>query len=235
MEKTVLTVALACALAACGGGGASTDGVTVQTFDFASALKTRLASANPVNLTISGTANYGGVDYPVSGTLQLSDSPLTTVQFEGQTVSQTTESIAGLLFVAGQTFPLSSSMLVNYSSAFNVAGVVWPDLYCVTTSGGTLPGNVAVGDSGGVATLKCYSDATKNVLVGTNTLTYSVAAGKTAQTVNVTISAKAADAANVPFRQITTTFALTSTGAISVVGYGAIQSISGVAVSITAK
>lgn len=116
-----------------------------------------------------------------------------------------------------------------------LVGAVWPDLYCVTVGSGSLPLSVKPGDSGTIATMSCYADASKSVQIGRDLFTFAVTTGATAQTANVTVTASVQDLAGTVLRQTMTTYAVTASNQLSIASFGVQETTNGIAVNVLAK
>lgn len=229
---------LACAalLAGCGGGSSSSvvppPGTT---FPLQTALASLLATGYSKTATISGTATYLGVVYPISGTLGLSASPLSTspTTFAGQSAQYTTLAVTGSLSVAGQTLDLTSSQQSYFTPALEPLGYAASGSYCVAGSPGSYPATVQVGDSGTVVTLACYSDASMTTPLGSETLGYKVGTAYSTTTATVSLSSVRLDTGGKQVSSSTDNYVISTAGALDLVSEQAVQTDSGVLVDMT--
>lgn len=165
--------AVACSVAACGGGGGETTVPTPSTtsFPLQAGYSARIAAGASDNYSISGSC---------SGTAAITAGPATATTFEG---------VVG--FAAAQTITLNltgcalSSGAVTATAFFDSAyaplgsSIIGVEYVKFLTVPPPLPGTVSVGATGIVATLTTYTDSTKTVTTGQRVLSYVIEADTT--------------------------------------------------------
>ena len=174
LRKTKLVVAavVAALLMACGGGGGggSTGPVaSTATFPLLTVLANTLqASSN--TYSISGTIN--GVAITGSGTA--TRGALSSGTFEGSSAQQRTTTATGSVVANGQTIPLNSSSIDWYNSNYSPLGSSGGEDYVVVVGTAVIPATVRVSDTATVYTANRYSNSSKTLLRGTETVSYVV-------------------------------------------------------------
>ena len=172
--KLLIATASVALLAACGGGGGggSTGPVaSTSTFPLLTVLANTLqASSN--TYSISGTVN--GVAVTGSGTA--TRGALSSGTFEGSSAQQRTTTATGSIVANGQTIPLNSSSIDWYNSNYSPLGSSGGEDYVVVVGSAVIPATVRVNDTATVYTANRYSNSSKTVLRGTETVSYVVEA-----------------------------------------------------------
>lgn len=175
---------LVSALAACGGGGpggGDGDDVPHAPPDSQVTVPATLAMANFVNqakssqMTINGTLTVGGQSFPFTGAGTLTESS-DSATFEGQSALRKNSEMRGTLSVNGETRPLSSSSQLYFDTGYGPMGSTGEEAYCVVSYANALPASAKAGDSGPWYAENCYTDSTKRVSIGTDSISYSLEA-----------------------------------------------------------
>lgn len=224
-------------LAGCGGGGSGSSALPAPgtTFPLQSALASLLTTGYTKTATISGTATYQGVDYPLSGTLAVGASALapSSTLFAGVSASYTTLTFAGTLTLAGQTLSLNSSQQSYFTAALQPLGYSDGSIYCVAVTPGSYPATVQVGDSGAVASYSCYTDSSMTIPAGSATLRYQVSTAYSTTTATVSLIEVLLDPAGQQVSSSTDRYVISTTGALDLVSGSAVQTDSGITLSMS--
>jgi hypothetical protein len=161
-------------ITACGGGGGGGGGeaaapvASTDTFPLMTVYINTLTTSSSNNFTISGIVS--GVAVTGSGTATFGN--LSAGTFEGVAAQQRTTTATGSIVVNGTTLPLNSSSIFWVDSNYVPKGGSGGTDYIVVTGTPTIPTAARVNDTGTLYTANRYSDSTKSVLRGTETVTY---------------------------------------------------------------
>ena len=172
--KLLTATALFSLLSACGGGGGGDSGgaaapvASTDSFPLMTAYTNSLTSSSSNNYTISGTVN--AVAVTGSGTVTFGN--LSAGTFEGVAAQQRTTTATGSVVANGVTIPLNSSSIRWVDSNYVPKGGSGGTDYIVVTGTPTIPTAARVNDTGTFYTANRYSNSTKSVLRGTQTVTY---------------------------------------------------------------
>jgi hypothetical protein len=241
-NKAIGLAALGSALlAACGGGGggggsASTGGVTPPagtTFPLATAVANLDTHGYQKNATVSGTASYAGNQYPVTGSATLTESPGGQTTFDAQSALQMNATVTATLTADGQTVNLASSDQGYSTLNDDPIGYSETGTYCVASVGSSFPETVQVGQTGTVVTYACYSDSTKSVPTGTETLSYVISAANSATTATATLIETMVNTANQTTFNAQSNYLIDTSGDFSLVSIVDEETVSGVLLNIT--
>lgn len=181
LRNITLVYWLVSVLAACGGGGpggGDGDDATNAPPDSQVTVPAKVAIANFVNLakssqmTISGTLTVGGQSFPFTGSGTLTETS-DSATFEGQSALRKNSEMRGTLSVNGETHPLSSSTQMYFDTGYEPLGAAGEDVYCVVSYVNALPASAKAGDSGPWYGENCYTDSTKRVSIGADSISYS--------------------------------------------------------------
>lgn len=224
-------------LGGCGGGGSSSSVVPAPgtTFPLQSALASWLASGYTRSATLGGTASYLGTDYPISGSLALSASPLapSSTPFANLPASYTTLTVNGTVSVAGQTLNLASTQQSYFSAALEPLGYSTSGAYCVAASPGSYPATVQVGDAGTIVTYDCFSDSSRSMATGKATLSFTVGTAYSATTATISLSEVETDTVGNTVSRSTDNYIISTAGTLDLVSGSALQTESGVTLNMT--
>ncbi len=216
MLKTIKTIAAVSALAlmtACGGGGggggAAAPVASTDTFPLTTILANSLQSSSNT-FTISGTSS-GSV---IAGSGTVTRGSLSAGTFEGLAAQQRTTSVTGSFTVNGTSYALNNSAVDWFDSNNVPVGESGGDDYIVVTGTPTIPATVRVNDTGTLYTANRYSNSTKSVLRGTETVTYVVEAD-TATTALLTLITIERDNSNTTTTTSSSQVRITPAGALT--------------------
>lgn len=237
-SRTFAALGLSCAiLAGCGGGGGTTsiEPPPGTTFPLQTAVVQYFSTGYQKTATISGTAVYGGISFPVSGTATLSMTPATTASapFAGQTALTNTTSVSGSVSVNGQTLSVASSSQGYMTTLFEPLGYTTSTDYCVAPTPGTYPSQVTLGQTGTIVIYNCYSDSSMSLPTGTETMSYAVKSANSTTSVIVSIIDSFVDTANQQTISGSTNYLVDTSGAASLLSSSASETVSGVLVNLT--
>lgn len=221
-------------LIACGGGGGSSTPAT--TFPAQAALAQLYTTGFDKTVTVSGLATAGVSQFPITGSLQLTQSAANTqVTFNGVQALQYTFEIAGALTINGLSSLLASTAQGFISSDYKALGATGDGTYCVASTPGEYPTTVTIGQSGEVARFNCFTDSSQTVFIGTETVSYAISAGTTASNATATISEVAYDLLNQPTSTARTSYLIDTSGGIVFSSLNLEVTDSGVQLSLTAQ
>ncbi len=215
MLKTIKTLAAVWAMAlmtACGGGGGggtATPVASTDTFPLTTILANSLQSSSNT-FTISGTSS--GATIAGSGTI--TRGSLSAGAFEGVAAQQRTTTVTGSFTLNGTSYALNTSIVDWFDSNNIPVGESGGTDYVVVTGTPTVPATVRVNDTGTLYTANRYSNSTKSVLRGTETVTYVVEAD-TASTALLTLIVTEKDNSNTTTSTSSTQVRITPAGALT--------------------
>ena len=175
MKKfAILLLALSVvSLAGCGGGGGGgTSGpvASTDTFQLKTAYLNSLSSSSST-WNLSGTVS--SVSGTGSGTIVFSN--LTSSTFEGASCLQQTTTLSGNFTANGVTVPFGGTSVDYYDNSYDYLGSSG-NTYSVVTSAFNLPDTAKVNDTGIIFVENEYADITKAVLLGTETVSFTIEA-----------------------------------------------------------
>jgi hypothetical protein len=193
--KLILATASVALLTACGGGGGGDGGTpapvaSADTFPLTTVYANTLQSSSNT-YSISGVVN--GVAVTGSGTV--TRGALSSGTFEGSSAQQRTTTSTGSIVANGQTIPLNTSSIGWFDSNYLPLGSSGGEEYVVVVGSAVIPATVRVSDTATVYTANRYSDSSKTVLLGTDTVSYVVEAD-TATTALLTLISTERDTSN---------------------------------------
>lgn len=217
IRQGVLCLAAALALSACGGGGGGAPNATVP---LTQAISNYVGGGMSANASVTGwllDSQSNRIDF--TGSATIAESQPAPDALKGAQVIRVTETINGSLTAGGTTVPLSSSL--NYyrnSSTMALAqiGDEGGDAAWEVYPSYTYPDTVKPNDGGPLATALVYYGASPGTVVGTDALSYSVAAD-TGTSVLYTQVYKTLDNASRPVAETDETYRVTSQGAMALV------------------
>jgi hypothetical protein len=236
--KRILVSALAVVAIAsgCGGGGSDSSTATTAAFPLQAAINSASATGFQKALSVSGSAVSGGTTYPVTGSVQFTESAATSgVTFAGQPALQQNTSILGTITVNGQALTVTSTGQGFSTLAHNVLGATSQTSYCVTSTPGSYPASVTEGMTGTIATLACYTDSTQSVSAGTQVLSYTVSAGPSTSEALLASTSVVYNSANQQIGSVEVDYILSSTGTLTLQSVALTEAASGVSLSISAR
>jgi len=210
--KLVIGVALTATLVACGGGDDSAPAAPVastETFALKTAYVNFVNENRVLQYTISGRT--GNNEVSGSGTTYASNT--TGYTFEGQQALGKIVTSTGTVSVGGKTAPFTSYQTEYYDSSYKPLGKITSE-YEVVTSAVNIPDRGKVGDTGIVYTANRFQSSSKNVLFGTNTVTYTIEPD-TASTAVVRWTETEKDTYGVQTDVSTVLYRITTTGSIT--------------------
>lgn len=186
--KRILPVLLASVLLACGGGGGGGGSSGSATpapaplsyiFLFYKAWVDSVKTAANQSFVLSGATNT----YPVtgSGTITNTDLRNSYLPYFGTFGFTATESLTGTALVNNTSVPLNTSDLNYYDALYRPLGSIG-DTNLLVTGNANIPLGVQIGDTGTIYTGTTYADSSFVTQIGTQTVTYSVAADPTSST-----------------------------------------------------
>lgn len=223
-------------LAGCGGGGSAGSAIPPPgtTFPLQSAVASLLGAGYLKNATVSGSASYQGSSYPISGSLTLSATPMTTTTtlFAGQPAVFTTIGVQGSVSVAGQTLAISSDQQVYFAAGLLPLGYQATGQYCVATSPGSYPATVQLGDSASIVHYDCYTDSSMSVAQGSVSLSYRVGTAYSTTTATVSLIEVGLDATGQQVFSETDNYVISTGGALDLASASATEVVSGIALSM---
>jgi len=224
-------------ITACGGGGGSGGGSattpTTTVFPVLQALTYAYTNGLQNTLNVTGTANGGSGNIPVTGTGTFTIGKIQPgFVFNGVGAYQTTTTISGSVTLNGTTVPTNSSVAGYLNQQFQALGEDSVGNYCVATTPWTYPATATVGQTGTLGTENCYTDSTKRISVGSQTASYVTTAGPN-NTLNVQIITNIYTTSNTLKSSGSTTYNVTPTGMPSLVGLVISQTTSGVTLNLT--
>lgn len=172
MKKVIffLSVLLVISIAGCGGGGDDSAPVaSTETFQLKTAFIASITNSSSSTFTLSGTSS--GISVTGSGTIV--DSSLTPDTFEGINCFKQVSTLTGTISANGNTIPIGSTGTNFYDENSNYLGYSG-ELYSVVVGSMTIPVTAKVNDTGILFTEQEYSSSLKSILLGTNTVSFSI-------------------------------------------------------------
>jgi hypothetical protein len=169
-------------LAACGGGGGGGGSSSTPTpapippvsylFLFNKAWTDSIKTASNQSFTLTGTTNT----YPVTGSGTITNTALSSVViFNRYPAYSADETLTGTATVRGIVVPLNSADTNYYDLIYRPVGSTG-DTNMLVDGNANIPITVQIGDSGTIYNGKTYSDSNFTTQIGTQTVTYVVAA-----------------------------------------------------------
>lgn len=212
MIKSLAAVSALALMTACGGGGgggAAAPVASTDTFPLTTILANSLQSSSNT-FTISGTSSGAAI----TGSGTVTRGSLSAGTFESLAAQQRTTTITGSFTVNGSSYALNSSATDWFDSNNVPVGESGGTDYVVVTGTPTIPATVRVNDTGTLYTANRYSNSTKSVLRGTETVTYVVEAD-TASTALLTLIVTEKDNSNTTTSTSSTQVRITPAGALT--------------------
>lgn len=207
-----ITVVLSLALTACGGGGDSS--TVVPTVTSTADFQLRTAWVNHVSGSRSLTFNVSGSveGTAVSGTGLGTQSSLVSTTFEGVPALRGSTSLSMTLNPGNLTIATTSYSYID--SNYNYLGSSGDAEYSVVSSSELIPTTAKVNANGVWYRENRYSDSSKNVLLGTETTSYSLEPD-TADTALLKIIQVQKDTGGTITGNATVTFRMTTAGSLT--------------------
>ncbi len=210
MIKILVAVSAMALMTACGGGGgAATPVASTDTFPLTTILANSLQSSSNT-FAIRGTSS----EATIAGSGTVTRGSLNAGTFEGVAAQQRTTTITGSFTVNGTSYALNASTVDWFDSKNVPVGESGGTDYVVVTGTPTVPATVRVNDTGTLYTANRYSNSTKSVLRGTETVTYVVEAD-TASTALLTLIVTEKDNSNTTKSTISSQVRITPAGALT--------------------
>ena len=230
---------LAASLCACGGGGgggtAAAVAPTPSNFPVQQALTHAFTHGLQSTLNITGSSSNGGTTYPLSGSLTYTLSAAINTTFEGAPAFQSIETINGTVSANGMSTPLAASIPVYVNAQYAPIGSNETGNYCVASTPSSYPASASAGQTGEVATMKCYTDGSKRTLSSTEKITYVTTAGADANSLNFQTLRSVYDLSNKLVSSGTTTYSISSAGIPKLTRVQISQTHNGISANVDAK
>ncbi len=235
-------ILLATLVTGCGGGGgdggtpvgpsSGNTSTSPTTFPLQKAYANLNANGYGKTVNVTGTATVNGLAVPVTGNLQINQSPaITNATFNGQPADEIATSISGLITADGQSISVSTTTDNFYSTSGQPLGAESNSGFCVTDSYTALPTTINIGQTGTVATFTCYSDSTMSTLLGTSTTTYAITAGASTGTANLELIATGSNSQGQQVTNSQTNFQMDTSGNLTFSSIIVTATIDGVSVT----
>ncbi len=227
-------------LAGCGGGGAAggTAATTSAptTFPLRQVITNLYISGYQKSVTVGGTFNSGGAVYPVTGSLQLTESPANVSStFNGQSALQQSGSITGPMNVNNETLNFANTGDAYLTTNYIPLGETGPNLYCVAKTAVPLPATVIIGQTGPYVTSSCFTDSTMATALETITTSFQIGAGISATTATASVIDVVVNTANQQTETTQTNYIIDTSGNFSFQSINIIVTINGALLNITAQ
>ena len=182
LSPVMLTLFLSFLLSACGGGGGGGGSSSTPApapippvsylFLFNKAWTDSIKTAANQSFTLTGTTNT----YPVTGSGTITNTALSSVIiFNRYPAYSADETLTGTATVRGIVVPLNSADTNYYDLIYRPVGSTG-DTNMLVDGNANIPITVQIGDSGTIYSGKTYSDSNFTTQIGTQTVTYAVAA-----------------------------------------------------------
>lgn len=168
--KIILAVGASFFVAACGGGGGSDatgPQTSTDTFQIKTAITNYVVNTQTRNATMSGTVN--GVT--VSGSAIVTDGALNSALFEGKSAFSKATTVTGSILVNGTQVPLATTSIDFFDNNYLPIGSLGSD-YSVVRGVTNLPLTAKVGDTAILYVADTYTNSSKAVVTGTETVSY---------------------------------------------------------------
>lgn len=160
-------------LIACGGGGGSSDGpvTSAETFQMRAAWDKFVQNSGSRSFRLTG--RLSGNQVTGSGTMV--ESALAPATFEGASAQRKTSTLNLSVTNGNVTVPITASDTSYFDDRFNPLGDSSESEYCVVTSTSvSIPQIARVGDKGILYAAECFTDSSKQVTLGTETVSFSL-------------------------------------------------------------
>jgi len=167
--------------------------------------------SNSSTVGVTGTATISGQTFNVTGSGTVSESTGSGT-FEGVAALQKNTTLTGSITVNGVTAPVADVGITYFSSNYQPLGGSSTDGYCVTTSTNPVPATAKAGDTGFWYAETCYSGISKQTVVGTASISYSVEPDTATTALVKIIGNVTVNGASLP---VVTTLRVSNTGAIT--------------------
>jgi hypothetical protein len=163
-------------LSGCGGGGGGGDAAPPQpeplTYPGAQAFANFVTNALSCPYVVSGSLS----GMALTGAGMRTFGAAGSANFEGQTALSKLVTDVGQLAVDGVSGPYFDELTLFLTTNYQMLGIDEAGLHIVATSAAAPPPSVKVGDTGPLATMTVYADATKAVVLGRIEATYVIEA-----------------------------------------------------------
>jgi len=192
-----------------GGGGTYAPVTSTESFPLMTVFRNIFTSSSSNKFTISGTAFKGEIEITGSGTV--TNGNLSAGTFEGLPALQRTVTLKGSFVSDGETTPLTVSCIEWVDLNYVPKGESCESEYVVVTGTPTIPTVTRVNDTGTLYTANRYESSTKEVLLGTKSVTYVIETDTTS-TALLTLFSVEKSISNVETKTISEQFRITPTG-----------------------
>ena len=226
-------IALTTSLVACGGGGS--DGSQVTAVPVKQAIIYAYTNGLQKTLNVTGTANSGSTSMPITGTLTFTLGKASSTTFNGVPALQSTATVTGSMSVNGQTAPFNSSATNYLTATYDPIGSSDSTSYCVSSTTTGYPTSSSVGQTGNIGSSTCYTNSSKTVRVGTETVSYVTSAGSLANSLDVKVISNIYMTSNQFSASGATTYTVSSAGLPSLTRWEMVGTMNGVTISIVGQ
>ena len=218
-SKTCLAACFAVFISACGGGH-DPFAPPPANYNLQAGMEEMVTKGLSSDVSLSGTANIGGVSTAFSGSGTFTRPPAVSVTFNSTLALAQTTTVAGSITVAGQTAPYSTSVTDYYSSSDSAfLGEVSASEYDVAQAPIMFPTTVMGGSSGTLGTLSRYTDSSMSVSLGTAQVAYSTLAPvDPGSPIAIMVTTTIFDTHDTLIETDVTTYSMTSSSVISLSG-----------------
>lgn len=218
-SKTCLAACFAIFISACGGGH-DPFAPPPANYNLQAGMEEMVTKGLSSDVSLSGTANIGGVSTAFSGSGTFTRPPAVSVTFNSTLALAQTTTVAGSITVAGQTAPYSTSVTDYYSSSDSAfLGEVSASEYDVAQAPIMFPTTVMGGSSGTLGILSRYTDSSMSVSLGTAQVAYSTLAPvDPGSPIAIMVTTTIFDTHNTLIETDVTTYSMTSSNVISLSG-----------------
>jgi hypothetical protein len=238
ISTIVAAALLASALSACGGGGGggSMMAAPPTAFNLQAGIAHLVTSGQTAHVSLSGSVMVNGSTTAVTGSGTLILAPAVTGTFNGSAALSQTENVSGTVTAAGQSAPLSTSVVDYYATGSDAfLGETGGNEYDVAQTPFMYPTTVVGGSSGILGTVSRYTDNTLGVSLGTTQVSYLVTAPvDPSGPVAVAVTNQIYDTQHNLTETDVTSYSLTTSGVLSLVSASA-QQASGNTLKLTAQ
>jgi hypothetical protein len=218
-SKTCLATCFAILVSACGGGH-DPFAPPAANYNLQAGMAEMVTKGLSSNVSLSGTANIGGVSTAFSGSGTFTRPPAVSVTFNSTLALAQVTTVAGPITVAGQTAPYSTSVTDYYASSDSAfLGEASASEYDVAQAPIMFPTTVMGGSSGTLGTLSRYTDSSMSIALGTAQVAYSTLAPvDPGSPIAIMVTTTIYDTHNALIETDVTTYTLTSSNVITLSG-----------------
>jgi hypothetical protein len=137
--------------------------------------------------------------------------------------------------VNGQTAPFNSSATAYLTATYDPIGFSDATSYCVSSTTTGYPASSSVGQTGSIASFTCYTNSTKTVVAGTETVSYVTTAGSLANSLDVKVISNIYMTSNQFSASGATTYTISSAGLPSLTRWEMVGTMNGMTISIVGQ